>query len=109
VRNERINFDVKRGTRSYAATAYYCPASTRKNLVMLTGAMVRSLWPTSFQLLMAVTGQEDRLLEHSRPRPEASYVGGLQLGWTRLHSSGLARGNRGSRDFPDSSAARALR
>ncbi|KAJ7154770.1 alcohol oxidase [Mycena filopes] len=36
VRNERTA--VADGVRSYSATAYYCPASARKNLHVLTGA-----------------------------------------------------------------------
>lgn len=39
MRNERTA--VVNGVRSYSASAYYCPASRRKNLHVLTGAQVR--------------------------------------------------------------------
>ncbi|TDL26394.1 alcohol oxidase [Rickenella mellea] len=38
VRNERANVAIATGTRSYAASGYYCPNSQRKNLVVLTAA-----------------------------------------------------------------------
>ncbi|KAF7330981.1 Alcohol oxidase [Mycena venus] len=42
VRNERSA--VVNGVRSYSAPAYYCPASTRKNLHVLTGAQASKIF-----------------------------------------------------------------
>ncbi|KAJ7756408.1 alcohol oxidase [Mycena maculata] len=51
VRNERTA--VFNGTRSYSASGYYCPASTRKNLHVLTGAQASKILFTAGSNLKA--------------------------------------------------------